>query len=96
MSDTQPRDDTMADVTSLLLLGVLTSLGDVGCHSAGPSDHWRRDDSALVCASCSVKFTVTERKHHCRNCGEVFCAKYAQGTTSLAKQAMARVGFLAA
>ncbi|KAF0288955.1 WD repeat and FYVE domain-containing protein 3 [Amphibalanus amphitrite] len=43
--------------------------------STGPSDHWRRDDSALACALCGVRFSVTERKHHCRNCGDVFCAK---------------------
>lgn len=39
------------------------------------SDHWMKDDMATNCTGCQVKFSITERKHHCRNCGKVFCAK---------------------
>lgn len=39
------------------------------------SDHWMKDDMAINCTGCQVKFSITERKHHCRNCGKVFCAK---------------------
>lgn len=39
------------------------------------SDHWVKDDIATNCLSCNVRFSLTERKHHCRNCGKVFCAK---------------------
>nr|XP_022909115.1 WD repeat and FYVE domain-containing protein 3 [Onthophagus taurus] len=39
------------------------------------ADHWLRDEGADFCAGCNIRFTIYERKHHCRNCGEVFCSK---------------------
>ena len=36
-------------------------------------DHWMRDEHSESCVDCKVKFTIYERKHHCRNCGKVFC-----------------------
>lgn len=39
------------------------------------ADHWLKDEGADFCAGCSIRFTLYERKHHCRNCGQVFCSK---------------------
>ncbi|XP_050299394.1 WD repeat and FYVE domain-containing protein 3 [Anthonomus grandis grandis] len=39
------------------------------------ADHWLKDEVAENCASCSVRFTIYERRHHCRNCGQVFCSR---------------------
>ncbi|XP_044260057.1 WD repeat and FYVE domain-containing protein 3 isoform X2 [Tribolium madens] len=39
------------------------------------ADHWLKDEGADFCASCNIRFTIYERKHHCRNCGQVFCSK---------------------
>jgi len=40
-------------------------------------EHWIRDEEMKVCAglSCSTRFTVIERKHHCRRCGMIFCGR---------------------
>jgi len=38
-------------------------------------DHLLKEDATEVCTQCNVKFTFSERKHHCRNCGLAFCAK---------------------
>ncbi|XP_053557432.1 zinc finger FYVE domain-containing protein 16 isoform X2 [Bombina bombina] len=34
---------------------------------------WIPDSEAPNCMNCSVKFTFTKRRHHCRACGKVFC-----------------------
>ncbi|XP_050700499.1 WD repeat and FYVE domain-containing protein 3-like isoform X2 [Eriocheir sinensis] len=39
------------------------------------ADHWVRDDGSDTCANCQVKFSIYERRHHCRNCGHLFCSK---------------------
>ncbi|KAB0793199.1 hypothetical protein PPYR_12819 [Photinus pyralis] len=39
------------------------------------ADHWLKDEGADYCAACTIRFTIYERKHHCRNCGQVFCSK---------------------
>lgn len=38
-------------------------------------DFWMPDQSCRVCYECDSQFTVFNRKHHCRHCGRVFCAK---------------------
>lgn len=34
---------------------------------------WVDDSTVSTCMKCAGKFTVTNRKHHCRECGGVFC-----------------------
>ncbi|XP_022729657.1 1-phosphatidylinositol-3-phosphate 5-kinase FAB1A-like isoform X2 [Durio zibethinus] len=38
-------------------------------------DFWMPDQSCMVCYECDSQFTVFNRRHHCRLCGRVFCAK---------------------
>lgn len=40
------------------------------------ADHWMKDDGAESCLQCGIKFSFSERRHHCRNCGRVFCSRY--------------------
>lgn len=35
---------------------------------------WVSDELAPVCMKCSLKFSLTRRRHHCRACGKVFCS----------------------
>ncbi|CAG2101979.1 unnamed protein product [Medioppia subpectinata] len=41
----------------------------------GVSDHWVKDEVVESCTNCGTRFTFSERRHHCRNCGHVFCSK---------------------
>lgn len=38
-------------------------------------DFWMPDQSCRVCYDCDSHFTIFNRRHHCRICGRVFCAK---------------------
>jgi 1-phosphatidylinositol-3-phosphate 5-kinase len=38
-------------------------------------DFWMPDQSCRVCYDCDVQFTILNRRHHCRHCGRVFCAR---------------------
>ncbi|TVU01246.1 hypothetical protein EJB05_53285 [Eragrostis curvula] len=46
-------------------------------------DHWVPDEVAKKCQSCGVDFSAFNRRHHCRNCGEIFCDKCSQGRIAL-------------
>ena len=50
------------------------SVTDVSGRSV--ADHWLRDDTAETCTKYRVRSSLTERRHHCRNCGHVFCSRY--------------------
>ncbi|XP_047249523.1 1-phosphatidylinositol-3-phosphate 5-kinase FAB1B isoform X3 [Capsicum annuum] len=43
-------------------------------------DFWMPDQSCRVCYECDSQFTVFNRRHHCRLCGRVFCAKCASNS----------------
>ena len=38
--------------------------------------YWQPDDKARECSNkgCDIVFGLLYRKHHCRNCGKIFCA----------------------
>lgn len=41
----------------------------------GSRDFWMPDESCRVCYDCDSQFTLFNRRHHCRICGRIFCAK---------------------
>ena len=43
---------------------------------------WAEGDT---CHRCRAKFTLVFRKHHCRACGQVFCAPCSAKTSTLPK-----------
>ena len=39
---------------------------------------WIPDNSTRKCFGCNVEFSFLLRRHHCRNCGRIFCANCTQ------------------
>ncbi|XP_071518229.1 lateral signaling target protein 2 homolog isoform X1 [Panulirus ornatus] len=44
---------------------------------------WVPDHQAPRCMACGAAFTMVRRRHHCRNCGKVFCAQCSQHAVPL-------------
>lgn len=38
-----------------------------------PAGSWEKDSEAASCKICDREFSLARRKHHCRNCGGIFC-----------------------
>ncbi|XP_041049316.1 lateral signaling target protein 2 homolog isoform X2 [Carcharodon carcharias] len=36
---------------------------------------WIADSACNQCMSCKAPFTIIRRRHHCRNCGKIFCSR---------------------
>ncbi|KAL6054785.1 RUN and FYVE domain-containing protein 2 [Balamuthia mandrillaris] len=49
---------------------------------------WVPDEESEQCMACKTAFTVIRRRHHCRNCGGIFC-----GSCSNKKYALLKAGF---
>ncbi|XP_064991019.1 protein FREE1-like isoform X2 [Musa acuminata AAA Group] len=49
----------------------------------GEKDHWVPDEAVSKCTSCGSDFGAFNRRHHCRNCGDIFCDKCTKGRIAL-------------
>ncbi|BGP50292.1 hypothetical protein JCM10450v2_006208 [Rhodotorula kratochvilovae] len=50
-----------------------------------PRSQWKRDEDVEQCADpdCSQRFDLLNRRHHCRTCGDIFCASHSSRSTFL-------------
>lgn len=61
----------------------LSSLKD----EANVATEWKEDSAASNCPLCAKEFSLARRKHHCRNCGGIFCAKCSDNQMNLPSSA---------
>lgn len=47
-----------------------TQLGDLD----KSKPEWQKDESSDYCSICNGKFSLFNRRHHCRNCGNLVCS----------------------
>ncbi|XP_067014667.2 myotubularin-related protein 3 isoform X2 [Anabrus simplex] len=52
---------------------------------AGPT-LWVPDHAVNRCMGCDTEFWLGRRKHHCRNCGKIFCADCSENTVPLPRE----------
>ncbi|GLV31974.1 uncharacterized protein CBL_07734 [Carabus blaptoides fortunei] len=48
---------------------------------------WAEDKGVTNCKSCRKEFNITRRRHHCRNCGDIFCNSCSDNTMALPSSA---------
>ncbi|XP_025409966.1 lateral signaling target protein 2 homolog isoform X2 [Sipha flava] len=58
-------------------------IGDVLSTTMETPPPWVPDNEAPTCMSCKAIFTVVRRRHHCRNCGKVFCSRCSSNSVPL-------------
>ncbi|XP_039415821.1 lateral signaling target protein 2 homolog isoform X1 [Corvus cornix cornix] len=44
---------------------------------------WVPDSTCCQCSACRSPFTLLRRRHHCRSCGKIFCARCSPNTAVL-------------
>jgi len=51
------------------------------------SGTWEKDSEATLCKICEKSFSLARRKHHCRNCGGIYCDPCSDNKMALASSA---------
>ncbi|KAI9286432.1 hypothetical protein BC943DRAFT_321970 [Umbelopsis sp. AD052] len=72
-SDTQSIATTFSVSNTNSLRNVISRLRG---HKSD-KEFWMPDENCKECYTCGKSFTFLRRKHHCRICGQIFCAKCA-------------------
>jgi hypothetical protein len=44
---------------------------------------WVPDSDCEQCTACASPFTMIRRRHHCRNCGRIFCGRCSSNQLSI-------------
>ncbi|OZJ02531.1 hypothetical protein BZG36_04136 [Bifiguratus adelaidae] len=64
--------------------------GEVSVVTGPPTrQHWTPDHQVNVCQNpgCQQQFSLFERRHHCRKCGNIFCSRHCSNYIRLNQQA---------
>lgn len=56
-------------------------------HKTVVGSTWEKDKFVTECSMCSKGFNISRRKHHCRNCGQIFCNACSDNVMPLASSA---------
>ena len=68
--------------------GVTPHVQHLGTFRVQNRANWVNDDECTKCLSCRRDFGVFRRKHHCRQCGQVFCDDCSRRTKDLKRPAI--------
>ncbi|CAD1470162.1 unnamed protein product, partial [Heterotrigona itama] len=76
----QEYEDDLEETTDHNTSSPITERGEE-CVERAPA--WVPDNDAPRCMACQAGFTVVRRRHHCRNCGKVFCGRCSSNNVPL-------------
>ncbi|XP_062617135.1 RUN and FYVE domain-containing protein 2-like isoform X1 [Saccostrea cucullata] len=69
----EEQERTLAELGSHLSASKLRVEDMREAQQAVKEAQWISDKEATNCKGCSKEFSISRRRHHCRNCGDIFC-----------------------
>ncbi|CAG9794807.1 unnamed protein product [Diatraea saccharalis] len=75
--------DNASNLQASVSTGDLTYSRVSECGVVERAPEWVPDIAAPACMRCAAHFTAFRRRHHCRNCGKVFCASCSSNSIPL-------------
>ncbi|KZC13192.1 Lateral signaling target protein 2 like protein [Dufourea novaeangliae] len=79
----QEFEDDLEDTTTANEQNTNSSVTERGEECVERAPAWVPDNDAPRCMACQAGFTVVRRRHHCRNCGKVFCGRCSSNNVPL-------------
>ncbi|KAG8196612.1 hypothetical protein JTE90_014169 [Oedothorax gibbosus] len=80
-SSVDSAEEVVADNSPIQSL-VLPDVNQENENNMGPPE-WMPDELSPNCMACKVQFTIIRRRHHCRNCGKIFCSRCSSNSIPL-------------
>lgn len=79
----QEYEDDLEDTTVTTGQNTNSPITERGEECVERAPAWVPDNDAPRCMACQAGFTVVRRRHHCRNCGKVFCGRCSSNNVPL-------------
>lgn len=79
----QEYEDDLEDSTAVNEQSNNSPVTERGEECVERAPAWVPDNDAPRCMACQAGFTVVRRRHHCRNCGKVFCGRCSSNNVPL-------------
>ncbi|XP_076230801.1 lateral signaling target protein 2 homolog isoform X2 [Calliopsis andreniformis] len=79
----QEYEDDLEDTTVVNNQNTTSHVTERGEECVERAPAWIPDNDAPRCMACHAGFTVVRRRHHCRNCGKVFCGRCSSNNVPL-------------
>ncbi|KAF5397553.1 FYVE zinc finger [Paragonimus heterotremus] len=69
----QEQESSLSEMAAVVSSSKLEADNLRESHSALQEAQWTADSLVPNCSQCRLVFSVSRRRHHCRNCGLIFC-----------------------
>ncbi|XP_012146280.1 lateral signaling target protein 2 homolog isoform X2 [Megachile rotundata] len=79
----QEYEDDLEETTAANDQNTTSPVTERGEECVERAPAWIPDNDAPRCMACQAGFTVVRRRHHCRNCGKVFCGRCSSNNVPL-------------
>ncbi|XP_017766258.1 PREDICTED: lateral signaling target protein 2 homolog [Eufriesea mexicana] len=79
----QEYEDDLEETTATTDHNITSAITERGEECVERAPAWVPDNDAPRCMACQAGFTVVRRRHHCRNCGKVFCGRCSSNNVPL-------------